>query len=122
MGATTALALLSTIENGKFANPHRVGVFSYGSGCCSEFFSGVVTQDGQNRLKALKIKEQLDNRHELTMEEYDNLLVGSNVLKFGARNVVLDTTFIPQARRAQGKPTLFLKEIKEFHREYEWVS
>ena len=43
MGATAALSLLSTIDNGRFETPQRVGVFSYGSGCCSEFFSGVVT-------------------------------------------------------------------------------
>jgi polyketide biosynthesis 3-hydroxy-3-methylglutaryl-CoA synthase-like enzyme PksG len=56
------------------------------------------------------------------MEEYDRLLVGSNAVKFGTRNVVLDDSFIPRARTAMGKPVLFLKEIKEFHREYEWVG
>ena len=55
------------------------------------------------------------------MEEYDNLLVNSNAVKFGTRNVVLDSDFVPQARTCQGKETLFLKGIKEFHREYEWV-
>jgi len=56
------------------------------------------------------------------MEEYDDLLSGSNAVKFGTRNVTLDTNFIPHARSAQGKETLFLKEIKEYHREYEWIS
>lgn len=68
------------------------------------------------------VKEHLDRRTELTMEEYDRLLVGSNAVKFGTRNVVLDDTFISRARTAMGKPVLFLKEIKEFHREYEWVG
>lgn len=122
MGATTMLSLASTIDNGDFETPQRIGLFSYGSGCCSEFFSGVATKEGQERLRALRIKEQLDNRHELTMEEYDNLLVGSNAVKFGTRNVALDTNFVPQARSAQRKETLFLKEIKEYHREYEWVN
>ncbi|MES2824529.1 MAG: hydroxymethylglutaryl-CoA synthase family protein [Pseudomonadota bacterium] len=122
MGATTMLSLASTIDHGNFETPQRIGLFSYGSGCCSEFFSGVVNQDGQHRLRALKIKSQLDKRHELTMEEYDNLLVGSNAVKFGTRNVVLDTNFVKQARSVMGKETLFLKEIKEFHREYEWIS
>jgi polyketide biosynthesis 3-hydroxy-3-methylglutaryl-CoA synthase-like enzyme PksG len=122
MGATAMMSLASTIDNGNFDKPQRVGVFSYGSGCCSEFFSGVVTKEGQERIRALKIKEQLDNRCELTMDEYENLLVGSNALKFGTRNVVLDTDFISRARSAKEKPTLFLKEIKEYHRIYEWVS
>lgn len=121
MGATTMLSLASTIEHGNFETQKRVGCFSYGSGCCSEFFSGVVRKEGQDRLRALKIKDHLDRRHELSMEEYDHLLINSNAVKFGTRNVVLDTDFIPQARKSQGKETLFLKEIKEFHREYQWI-
>ncbi|MET1255419.1 hydroxymethylglutaryl-CoA synthase family protein [Aliikangiella maris] len=122
MGGTASLALASTIENGSFNTPQRIGVFSYGSGCCSEFFSGVVDQQGQARLAKMNIAQQLDSRYELTMDEYDALLVGSNALRFGTRNLVLDSSFIPQARKNLPKPTLFLKQIKEFHREYEWVS
>ncbi len=122
MGATASLALLSTIDHGNFEQPARVGVFSYGSGCCSEFFSGIVRKEGQEKVRSMQISAALDKRYELTMEEYDSLLVGSNAVKFGTRNVVLDSTFLPQARKAMGKPTLFLKEIKEFHRIYEWVS
>jgi polyketide biosynthesis 3-hydroxy-3-methylglutaryl-CoA synthase-like enzyme PksG len=122
MGASTMFSLASTIDNGDFDEPQRIGCFSYGSGCCSEFFSGVVRKEGQERLRALKIKDQLDKRQKLSMEEYDDLLSGSNAVKFGTRNVTLDTNFIPHARSAQGKETLFLKEIKEYHREYEWIS
>jgi polyketide biosynthesis 3-hydroxy-3-methylglutaryl-CoA synthase-like enzyme PksG len=121
MGATTMLSLLSTIEHGDFYAPQRIGCFSYGSGCCSEFFSGIVTKDAQERVLALRIKDQLDKRYELSMEEYDSLLVSNNDVKFGARNVVLDTGFIPQARSAQGNETLFLTEIKEFQRQYDRI-
>ncbi len=122
MGATTMLALLSTIDNGDFSTPQRVGCFSYGSGCCSEFFSGVVMKEGQDRVRALRVKDQLAKRYELSMDEYDRLLVTNNSVKFGTRNVVLDTSFIPQARIAQGKETLFLSEIKEFQRQYERIA
>jgi len=118
MGATTLLSLVSPIEHGAFQKPQRIGCFSYGSGCCSEFFSGVVTREGQERVRALRIKEQLDSRYELSMDEYDSLLRSNSAVKFGTRNVVLDTEFIPQARHAQGKETWFLTEIKEFKRHY----
>jgi polyketide biosynthesis 3-hydroxy-3-methylglutaryl-CoA synthase-like enzyme PksG len=121
MGATTMLSLLSTIEHGDFHTPQRIGIFSYGSGCCSEFFSGIVTKDSQERVRALRIKDQLDRRYELSMEEYDELLLSNNAVKFGTRNVVLNTDFLPQARSAQGQETLFLKEIKEFQRRYETI-
>ncbi len=122
MGATTTLSLLSTIDHGDFQTPQRIGCFSYGSGCCSEFFSGIVTREGQERVRALRFKDQLDKRCELSMEEYDSLLVNNNAVKFGTRNVILDTDFIPQARNAQGNETLFLIGIKEFQRQYARLS
>lgn len=122
MGATAALSLASTIDNGEYETPKRVGVFSYGSGCCSEFFSGVVRKEGQERLRALDIKRRLDRRHELSMDQYDHLLEKSRELKFGTRNTVPDKEFVREARATLQQPVLLLKQIKEFHREYEWVS
>jgi polyketide biosynthesis 3-hydroxy-3-methylglutaryl-CoA synthase-like enzyme PksG len=122
MGATTTLSLLSTIEHGDFSTPQRIGCFSYGSGCCSEFFSGVVTKEAQERVRAHGFKERLDKRYELSMDEYDRLVENNTAVKFGTRNVVLDTDFIPEARRAQGKATMFLTAIKEYQRQYDWIS
>ncbi|AJQ95093.1 3-hydroxy-3-methylglutaryl CoA synthase [Gynuella sunshinyii YC6258] len=123
MGATMAMNLASTIANGNYDSPQRIGCFSYGSGCCSEFFSGVVTHESQQRLLNMNISSQLDHRYEITMSEYDDLLRSGHVVKFGTRNVTLDPQFIPKARTSgQGEPRLFLKAIKEYHREYEWVS
>ena len=119
MGATTMLSLVSTIAHGNFNTPQRVGCFSYGSGCCSEFFSGIVTKDGQDRVRAQRIGDQLNKRYELTMEEYESVLVSNNTVKFGTRNLVSNTDFIPQARNAQGPDTLFLTKIKEFQRQYD---
>lgn len=123
MGATVFLSLASTIDNAQLAGPSRVGCFSYGSGCCSEFYSGVVTPDSQARQRRLAIKSQLDGRYALSMEEYEAILRGSGGVKFGARNVRPDTGFISGAYESgRGKGRLYLREIKEFHREYEWLS
>jgi polyketide biosynthesis 3-hydroxy-3-methylglutaryl-CoA synthase-like enzyme PksG len=70
----------------------------------------------------MKLKEQLDRRYELTMDEYDKLLIGNNAVKFGTRNVVLNTGFLPKARTAHGSEALFLTEIKEFGRQYQHLS
>jgi polyketide biosynthesis 3-hydroxy-3-methylglutaryl-CoA synthase-like enzyme PksG len=121
MGATTMLSLISTIEHGNFDTPQRVGCFSYGSGCCSEFFSGVVTKDGQERVRAMRIKEQLDRRYELSMDEYESLLISNNDVKFGTRNVTLNTAFLPAARIAQGQSTVFLTDIKDYSRQYQAI-
>ena len=123
MGATVFLSLASTIDHGRFDTPKRIGVFSYGSGCCSEFYSGVVTAKGQARLRGFDVQGQLDRRYRLSMDEYEALLKGSGAVKFGTRNVKPDDRIVPEAyASAQGQQRLFLDEIKEFHREYKWVS
>jgi polyketide biosynthesis 3-hydroxy-3-methylglutaryl-CoA synthase-like enzyme PksG len=122
MGGTTMLSLASSIDNGAFTQPRRIGCFSYGSGCCSEFFSGVVSKEGQERLRRFAIQEHLDRRYQLSLEEYDNLLVGSRAVRFGTRNATLDLGFVPQAVSVHRRETLFLVRIKEYHREYQWLS
>lgn len=122
MGASAMLSLVSTIDNASFVGPQRIGCFSYGSGCCSEFFSGVAHQEGQDSLRQFDIKGHLDKRYQLSMNEYEGLFEASSAVKFGTRNVILDTGFVPGARKALGKEVLYLKEINGFHREYEWVS
>jgi polyketide biosynthesis 3-hydroxy-3-methylglutaryl-CoA synthase-like enzyme PksG len=121
MGATSFLSLASTIDNGQFNSPKRLGCFSYGSGCCSEFYSGVVTPEGQERQRRFGIEKQLNERYRLSMDEYHKILTGSSVVRFGTRNVKLDFDFIPGVMaKSQGKGRLYMKEIKEFHREYGW--
>jgi polyketide biosynthesis 3-hydroxy-3-methylglutaryl-CoA synthase-like enzyme PksG len=121
MGATVFLSLASTIDQGRIDSPKRIGCFSYGSGCCSEFYSGVVTEQGQERQRSLGIESQLNERYPLTMDEYDTLLMGSGAVKFGTRNVTSDFELIPNVvASCQGKERLFLEEIREFHREYRW--
>ena len=64
----------------------------------------------------------LDGRYRLAMQEYESLLRGSRCVRFGTRNVIIDREFLAGARRPglHGKQ-LYLREIREFHREYEWV-
>jgi len=123
MGATVFLSLASTIDHGQFDVPKRVGVFSYGSGCCSEFFSGVVTNKGKEHQKHFEMESKLNERYQLSMDEYEKLLIGSGAIKFGTRNVKLDYQIIPRAYAScEGKQRLFLDNISEYHREYRWVS
>ncbi|NEP05902.1 MAG: hydroxymethylglutaryl-CoA synthase family protein, partial [Okeania sp. SIO4D6] len=122
MGATVLLSLASTIDNGEFDKPRRIGMFSYGSGCCSEFYSGFVTPEGKQSQAQQGISAQLAQRHSLSWNEYEHLLYKSSVVAFGTRNVTLDYQLFPEVwKQIEGKGRLVLKQIKEFHREYEWV-
>lgn len=122
MGATVFLSMLGTIDHGSFDSPKRLGCFSYGSGCCSEFFSGVVTQSGQAKVKELGIQQQLDERYELSIDEYEKLLSSNSTVLFGTRNVKLDLALIPGVFTInQSRGRLVLNEINEYHREYIWL-
>ncbi|WP_367387403.1 polyketide biosynthesis 3-hydroxy-3-methylglutaryl-ACP synthase PksG [Bacillus vallismortis] len=123
MGAALFLALASTIDQGRFDSPKRIGCFSYGSGCCSEFYSGITTPQGQERQRSFGIEKHLDRRYQLSMEEYELLFKGNGMVRFGTRNVKLDVEMIPGIMQfTQEKPRLFLEEISEFHRKYRWIS
>lgn len=122
MGATMLLALASTIEHGDFSAARRVGCFSYGSGCCSEFFSGVASRESQDRVRAMRLGAQLDRRYELSMEEYERVLQSNHLVRFGTRDVELDADFLPRARAAHGPGTLFLTGIEGYHRRYAWTT
>ncbi|TCS93651.1 hydroxymethylglutaryl-CoA synthase family protein [Hazenella coriacea] len=122
MGATVLLSLASTIDQGQFDSPKRVGCFSYGSGCCSEFYSGIVTAQGQELQRRFEIERNLDERYELSMDEYETLFKGNGAVRFGTRNVKLDFQLIPGiVDDCSGKQRLYLEEISEFHRKYKWV-
>ncbi|MGM0948405.1 MAG: polyketide biosynthesis 3-hydroxy-3-methylglutaryl-ACP synthase PksG [Bacillota bacterium] len=123
MGAALFLALASTIDQGRFDSSKRIGCFSYGSGCCSEFYSGITTPQGQERQRSFGIEKHLDRRYQLSMEEYELLFKGNGMVRFGTRNVKLDVEMIPGIMQfTQEKPRLFLEEISEFHRKYRWIS
>ncbi|SOD64272.1 hydroxymethylglutaryl-CoA synthase [Streptomyces zhaozhouensis] len=122
MGGTVLLSLLSTIANGDFREPRRIGCFSYGSGCCSEFYSGVVDAAGQEKVRAMGVAEHLDGRYRLDFDTYERLLKENETVRFGTRNVEIDfDTYTEPLGAARGGDVLVLRGINEFHREYTWI-
>lgn len=51
----------------------RIGLFSYGSGCMAEFFSGVVQPGYRAHLFAERHRQMLANRTELTYQQYEDV-------------------------------------------------
>lgn len=122
MGATSQLALMSTIANGDFSTPKRIGVFSYGSGCSSEFYSGVATKASQEKIKQFNVQEHLNDRYKLTMKEYEDTFLINNELRFGTKNYKVDFSKNSNVfNTIKGKNRIVFSEIKDFHRIYEWV-
>lgn len=117
------LGLAGLIDSVKPDSAYRVGLYSYGSGCCSEFFSGVIDQESSAALAEMQIGRHLAGRCELTFDEYDALLketVDCLVprkdldVEIGRWSAILD-------QRSVDRSLLALKAVRNYHREYEWV-
>lgn len=52
----------------------RIGLFSYGSGCCGEFFSGVVPEGAAQAIELARIPETLERRERIDMAEYERIM------------------------------------------------
>ncbi len=121
MGGTSLLSIFSTIDNAPINNPVRIGVFSYGSGCCSEFYSGTASKESKEIIHKTKASKHLDSREVISMELYEEILKRGDQVKFGTRNRVLDTEFLSLiGGREDGIPVAYLKEINDYHRVYDW--
>lgn len=123
--AALYLALCSLAENGDFATARRVGLFSYGSGCASEFYSGVVSPRARRATGAgpsRSVADALAERQTLTVTEYD-ALADPGPRAFGVRTATLDTAgYEPFFRKLfDGQGLLVLDRIDNYHREYRWT-
>jgi len=68
------LGLISLLENSfSLEAGSKIGLFSYGSGAVSEFFSGYLVEGYQNQLHSVEHQELLDNRKQLSIEDYENV-------------------------------------------------
>lgn len=116
-GAVEALAAQPS------AAPRRLGLFSYGSGCCSEFYAGMVPQDAGAALAEAAIGRGVARRRPLSMPEYERLLDLNRRTVFGTETLVADPDEIgPLYHDAMaGSGLLVLRRIAHFHRQYEWA-
>ncbi|NSL85663.1 hydroxymethylglutaryl-CoA synthase family protein [Chitinophaga sp. Mgbs1] len=123
MSGMLYLSLASTIEHSEISGESRVGCFSYGSGCCSEFYSGTFNHESKAALKKFSIDKRISDRHSLTNAEFDIVTNGMNTIKFGTRILSPDTQIVPGAwELAKRNGYLYLKEISDYHRKYAWSN
>ncbi len=119
---TVLLALAGVLGTADFDRRRRVGLFSYGSGCCSEFYSGVADARSQEALAAMEIDRRLMNRYELSMPEYDELTALNATLAFGCKDFEPDFQPFRHIHRShyEGQNLLVLRKISGYHRQYQW--
>jgi polyketide biosynthesis 3-hydroxy-3-methylglutaryl-CoA synthase-like enzyme PksG len=121
--ASLYLALASLLVHATIEAPTRIGLFSYGSGCSSEFFSGMVTGESAEAIRGLALDQEIEARHPLTMTEYEEVNHRCREVRATAENVDVpaeDYVRLFKARRT-GAARLRLSRVRKFHREYTWT-
>ncbi len=117
------LALASIIDHAQYTDTARVGLFSYGSGCSSEFFSGIIDRDSAAAQARFNVGEHLRNRLELTFQEYSGLLQENLrcLRPVENREVEIEQYGGLLQRTGRKKEMLMLTGVKNFHRQYKWA-
>lgn len=120
--ASLYLALASLLETAAPATPARIGLFSYGSGCASEFFSGVLGPDAVDAVGRFRIGDRIAARRKLTMPEYDRLITLGGDRGHGVESRTFDPAPYAELYRelVEGSGLLVLDRIDRYHREYRW--
>ncbi len=117
-------ALASLVDTARPAREARVGIFSYGSGCASEFFSGLIGPRSAARLAELRIGDQLDARVDLDFDQYLALLPAARSCLVPQKDKDIDVEgHLGLARAAAaGRPLLALTGVRDYRRTYEWIN
>lgn len=118
------LALASLLDHAPAAETEgaRVGLYSYGSGCASEFFSAVIPSGAPARLAGMRIGQRVALRKEIGFDEYVELLPFARECLLPRENREVDLSACDEllAPFREFGPVLVLTGAQHYHRQYEW--
>ena len=119
---TLFLALVGALESSQRRDAGRIGLFSYGSGCSSEFYSCRVGPKVPERLAEADLGGQLNSRLKLVASDYERVIALARVSHFGVRNLELGPGVLEDlyASAFDHRGVLVLRSIKDYERNYEW--
>jgi len=120
--STVYTSLVSLLMDDDDVKPgDRIGLYSYGSGSCAEFYSAIVLPGAKEYIKSLKLNDHLNIRYQLTVDEFDNL---SRKRSSHADQPTFETDMeYPKGwfnKYYKGKNLLIFKGAKDYIRKYEW--
>lgn len=120
-GAATFLALAGVIEHGPAGPGDRIGIYSYGSGSCAEFYSVTVQPGARTTLAEAGIGRLLDARRRVSVAEYEACEQGLRS-SMSARDYAPLADAIPGLYEShyEGRERLVFRGIRDYYREYAW--
>jgi 3-hydroxy-3-methylglutaryl CoA synthase len=121
-GAATFLALAGLIDAApSLAGGDRIGIYSYGSGSCAEFYSGTIGPAARTAVAEARIDQQLSSRRPLTIDEYE-ACERAVLSATCAREYTPPVDLIPDLYEShyQGQHKLVFRGTRDYFREYAW--
>lgn len=121
-GGATFLALAGLIEcSPTLKTGDRIGIYSYGSGSCAEFYSVTVGTDARAAVADAHIARTLANRRRLSVAEYE-ACERAVFAATCARDYRPPTDLIPDVKGSHydGQHKLMFQGTRDYYREYAW--
>lgn len=123
-GSSIFISILSLIQHANSIDiGNRIGIFSYGSGACAEFYSCLVGSDAFNIAQKAQLNQALDARFKLSVDEYELIeQTRLEMLRSSNQNIQIDFNMINKfyKDKYQNKKLLVLKAIEDYYRHYEF--
>jgi len=121
-GGSIFIALLATIDKADdLTAGDTLGVFSYGSGSCAEFYCVKYTDKSKEVAKRAGLKELIEKRYKITVKDYEAMeMFREQRIKEG--DFEPDYNMVPGLYDAayKGKGLLIYKGSKGFYRTYDF--
>jgi hydroxymethylglutaryl-CoA synthase len=121
-GSSTFIGLMALIATDPDLRAgDRLGIFSYGSGSCSELWSGILCPEAREIVGAAELPRLLDARRPLSVAEYEMVEkarhAGLGSADFATNLKALDGWY---QHHYAGKGLLVFRGVGEYYRQYEW--
>jgi 3-hydroxy-3-methylglutaryl CoA synthase len=119
---STFIALMGLIEACEdLRGGDRIGIFSYGSGSCGEFYSAILGSEAREIVAQARLGELVEARDRVSVPEYE-ALEAARFAAIDLKDDVPGTTGLSglYERRYAGQGLLVYRGVKDFYREYGW--
>jgi 3-hydroxy-3-methylglutaryl CoA synthase len=120
--ASTFIGLLGLLEDAPDLKAgSRLSIFSYGSGSCAEFYSGIVCAGARAAAEGSRLAQSLDARHRLTVSAYEAVeRERTSYIDCGNYEPQLHGLDGWYDRHYRGKHLLVFRGMRDHYRQYGW--
>jgi 3-hydroxy-3-methylglutaryl CoA synthase len=121
-GSSTFVALMGLIAlDEQLRTGDRVSFFSYGSGCCAEFWSGLIGSDAKRAVMEANLQTLLNARRMVSVSEYESIEnTRSAAIDKGDYSIDLNALGDWYDLYYKDQGLLIFEGMKDYYRQYAW--